>query len=143
MEDRATVVCRPNMQKNGEDRTCSSEDMIADRKTHTDRHTQTRSSQYSGPLSGAEYIMRQCSMKYGSWRRPELPICITFYCQRCPSMGVQNVAMMSGMQAIIQLCSNGSDSPHHRGVTPLLRAIGCAWRTYRPNASASQEMSGT
>jgi len=32
------------------DRTCSSEDMIADRQTHT--HKQTRSSQYSAPLLG-------------------------------------------------------------------------------------------
>ena len=51
-EDRATAI--GNMHtKFGEDRTCSSEDMIANRKhTHTDR--QTRSSQYSAPLSEAE-----------------------------------------------------------------------------------------
>jgi len=34
-EDRAMVIV--NMRKNfGEDRTCSSEDMIADRQTHTE-----------------------------------------------------------------------------------------------------------
>ena len=36
-------------KKIGEDRTCSSEDMIADRQTHT--HRQTRSSQYSAAVS--------------------------------------------------------------------------------------------
>ena len=35
-EDRATAI--GNMQKIGEDRTHSSEDMIADIQTHTDRH---------------------------------------------------------------------------------------------------------
>jgi len=54
-EDRATAI--DNMHKIfGKDRTCSSEDMIADRQTHRQTHTdtQTRSSQYSAPLSGAE-----------------------------------------------------------------------------------------
>ena len=44
-------------QKNfGEDRTCTSEDMIADRKKHGERERdrQTRSSQYCAALSGAE-----------------------------------------------------------------------------------------
>ena len=49
-EDRATAM--GNMHKNCEDRTCSPEDMIADRQTH--RHTQTHSSQYSASLLGAE-----------------------------------------------------------------------------------------
>ena len=44
-EPQPYVTCT----KNREDRTCSSEDIIADRQTHTDR--QTRSSQYSAPLS--------------------------------------------------------------------------------------------
>jgi len=44
-EDRATAI-GSMYKKIREDRTCSSEDMIADR--------QTRSSQYSVPLSGAE-----------------------------------------------------------------------------------------
>jgi len=36
-EDRATAI--GNVPKKiGEDRTCSSEDMIADRQTHTDKH---------------------------------------------------------------------------------------------------------
>jgi len=36
-EDRATAI--DNMHtKFGEDRTCSSRDMLADRQTHTDRH---------------------------------------------------------------------------------------------------------
>ena len=50
--DRATAI--GNMHKKlGEDRTCSSKDMIADKQanTRTDKHT--RSSQYSAPLSGA------------------------------------------------------------------------------------------
>jgi len=54
-QDRATAI--GNMHKKfGEDRTCSSEDTIADRQTHTDTHThrRTRSSQYSAPLSAAE-----------------------------------------------------------------------------------------
>ena len=39
-QDRATAI--GNMHKKfGEDRTCSSEDTIADRQTHTDTHTQT------------------------------------------------------------------------------------------------------
>jgi len=47
-EDRATAI--GNMHKTfGEDRTCSCDDMIADRQTHTDSR---RSSQYSAPLSG-------------------------------------------------------------------------------------------
>ena len=51
-EDRATAVC--NVPKIGEDRTCRFEDMIADRQTHTETDRQTRSSQYSASLSGAE-----------------------------------------------------------------------------------------
>jgi len=73
-EGRATAIC--NMLKIfGEDWTCSSEDMIVDRETHThthtrthahahahahtqtdrqtDRQTQARSSQYSASRSGA------------------------------------------------------------------------------------------
>jgi len=47
-EDRATAI--GNMHKKFvEDRTCGSEDMIADRHTQSDR--QTRSSQYCAPLS--------------------------------------------------------------------------------------------
>ena len=50
-EDRATAL--GNMHKKiVEDRPCSSEDMIANRQTHTGR--QTRSSQYSATLSGTE-----------------------------------------------------------------------------------------
>ena len=55
-ESRPYLTCT----KIGEDRTCSSEDMIADRQTHTQTHTdrqtdrQTRSSQYSASPSGAE-----------------------------------------------------------------------------------------
>jgi len=48
-QDRATATGNMH-RKLGEDRVCSSEDMIADKQTHTD--TQTRSSQYSAPLSG-------------------------------------------------------------------------------------------
>ena len=43
-EDLATAI--GNMREMGEDRTCSSEDMIADR-THRETDRQTRSSQYS------------------------------------------------------------------------------------------------
>jgi len=50
-EDRATA--KGDMRKKfGEDRACSTVDMIVDRETHTDR--QTRSSQYSAPPSGTE-----------------------------------------------------------------------------------------
>ena len=49
---------RQDAQKLAEDRTYSSEDMIADRQTHrhthTHTHTRARSSQYLAPLSGAE-----------------------------------------------------------------------------------------
>ena len=38
-EDRATTM--DNTHKNGEDRTCSSENMIVDRQTHTHTDTQT------------------------------------------------------------------------------------------------------
>jgi len=52
-----------NMHKKyGVDRACSSEDMIADRQTHTQRETdtQTRSSQYSAPLPGqSKYLTRR------------------------------------------------------------------------------------
>jgi len=52
-EDRATAI--GNMHKNfGEDRTCSSEDMISDRQTRRHTYRETRSSQYSAPISGAE-----------------------------------------------------------------------------------------
>jgi len=40
--------------KFSEDRTCSSEDMIADKHTHTQTDRQTGSSQYSAPLPGAD-----------------------------------------------------------------------------------------
>ena len=55
----------------GEDRTCSSENMIAGRQTHTHRHTyrqtdrQTRSSQYSALLSGAT-VLAHVSRMFGS-----------------------------------------------------------------------------
>jgi len=39
-EHRATALSKM-LKKFGEDRTCSSEDMIADRQTHTDRQTDT------------------------------------------------------------------------------------------------------
>jgi len=34
--------------------------------------------------------------------------------------------------------TNGNDSPHRRGVTPLLREIGCVRRTRRLDASIGQ-----
>jgi len=48
--------------KFAEDRTCSYEDMIADRQT--DR--QTRSSQYSAPLSGGGVITKRPAAQRGS-----------------------------------------------------------------------------
>ena len=49
-EPRSQVTSK----KIDENRTCSCEAKIADRQTHTqtDRHTQTRSLQYSAPLPG-------------------------------------------------------------------------------------------
>ena len=50
-EPPSCVTCT---KKLAEDRTCSREDMIAGRQTRT--HRQTRSSQHSAPLPGAELI---------------------------------------------------------------------------------------
>ena len=50
----STADAQHRAVKIGEDRTCSSEDMIADSQTHTEADRRTRLSQYSVPLSGAE-----------------------------------------------------------------------------------------
>jgi len=57
-EDRATAIGNTRNNTFGEDRTCSSDDMIADRQTQTDRQTdrQTRLSQYSA-------LIQWCSPK--------------------------------------------------------------------------------
>ena len=44
---------------------------------------------------------------------------------------------------MISYYSNGSDSPHRRGVTSLLRAVGCVRRAPRLDASVVQRVSGT
>jgi len=50
-------------KKFGEDRTCSSEDMIAGRQTHTHTDRQTRSLQYSAPTSGGGVITQSISQQ--------------------------------------------------------------------------------
>jgi len=47
----ATAVCMHTNLVTIGDRTCSSKDMIADKHTHRQANRQTRSSQYSAPLS--------------------------------------------------------------------------------------------
>ena len=55
-EDRAKVICsKGNMYKNfGEDRTCSSRDMLADKQTHRPTHKDGRSSQYFATVAAVK-----------------------------------------------------------------------------------------
>jgi len=59
-------------------------------------------------------------------------------CVPARSADIGNDADTFELKPTTSCCSNDSDGPHRRGVTPLLRVIGCVRRARRLDASIVQ-----